>query len=219
MRTYTVTKRMFVPIKSTSWFRSGTRDTIARYRYGLEQFVSAVQSYVHDTAIGRTWSLFTQHVAEMQTNKQSNNYVAIIMEPHTFKEYHAHILDRILYQCFLKRSQLQVLRELHHVLNDIILFAKLLEDYEPTDLPSEDKLFFKCRRLFEQFQTHAHIFIKILLSIEEKGYGRLGSLLNSNLMQASLFNDLYARYEAKNELDLFVKDLTIRLSINGFYHS
>lgn len=217
LRVHIVTKRMYRPIKEMKWFRASNRDRISRYRWILEQFISSIQGYVHHTAIQNTWNQFMQHVQDMQT-PSSNDYLSVIMEPHTFKEYHQHILNRILYQCFLKRNQLQVLRELYHVLNDIIIFGKVLDDYEKTDVMAEDKLFLKCRKLFEQFQLHSTIFIKILESIEQKGYGRLGSLLN-NSSQDSLFHNLYTRHEAKSELDLFVKDLILRLNMNGFYNN
>jgi hypothetical protein len=208
-----VTKRTFQKIKELSWFRSTTKDKISRFRWTLEQYILSIVGYVHHTAIQNTWSKFMSNVKEMKTNTA---HVSFIMEPHTFKEYHQHILDCILYQCFLKRSHLQVLQELYPVLNDILIFGQVLDDYEAIDIMTEDKLFLKCRKLYEQFRTHTNIFIRILSNIEERGYGRLSSILSSN-QTPSIFTHLYSRHEAKDELDLFVKDLSIRLNMNGFY--
>lgn len=137
------------------------------------------------------------------------------MEPHSFRDYHEHVLDRILFQCFLKQSQTRIFQVLHPVLEDIIFFSAILDDYASKDIENEDKLSMKCRRIFEQFQKHAQVFVKVLLLLETKGSGRLTNILNST--RHSIFNELYARHEAKNGMDVFVKDLLTRLVLNGYY--
>jgi hypothetical protein len=216
LRASTVTKRMFEPLKGMTWFRSSTRDKIFRFRFELDQYMTTIQTYIHDTAIQNTWSRFMQHVGDMHARQFSDDYVHVIMEPHTFKEYHEHILDRILYQCFLKQSQLRILHVLLPILNDIIIFGVLLDDYTKTDVIAEDKLLMKCKKIFDQFQTHTKIFVRVLKLLEEKGSGRLSNILNSTKFHHG-FNELYSKYEAKNGLDVFVQDLLIRLSLNNFY--
>ncbi|GAA5801842.1 hypothetical protein HPULCUR_007297 [Helicostylum pulchrum] len=210
LRTSTITKRMYEPLKNAKWHRTNTRDTICLYRFQLDQFMNAVQGYVHDTAIKTSWFRFMQHVKEMPL---TDDY-AVIMEPYTFKEYHQHVLDCILYKCFSKKSQWSVLEVLQAVMQDIIMFAAILDDYKMTDINGEEKLLMRCRRIFEQFQKHTKVFVRVLHVMEEKGSGRLSNILNSTT--STVFKDLYAKHEAKLSVDVFVKDLLVRLCLNGF---
>ncbi|KAL9552386.1 hypothetical protein MBANPS3_003797 [Mucor bainieri] len=227
LRVATVIKRCFEPLRNLQWYRTSTRDAICRYRFQMDQFTSALQSYIHDTAIEATWSSFMHHVQAMQSQQTSSNsnsnsssssskdYVSVIMEPHSFRDYHEHVLDRILFQCFLKQSQTRIFKVLRPVLQDIVLFSAILDDYAVKDMESEDKLNMKCARIFDQFKNHARVFVSVLQLLETKGSGRLSNVLNST--RPSIFNDLYARHEAKNGMDVFVKDLLTRLALNGYY--
>ncbi|EPB90179.1 hypothetical protein HMPREF1544_03013 [Mucor circinelloides 1006PhL] len=223
LRVATVIKRCFEPLRNMRWYKTSTRDAICRYRFQMDQFTSALQSYIHDTAIEGTWSSFMQHVQAMQSQQTSSNsnsssskdYVSVIMEPHSFRDYHEHVLDRILFQCFLKQSQTRIFKVLRPILQDIIFFSAILDDYAVKDMDSEDKLNMKCSRIFDQFKNHSRVFISVLQLLETKGSGRLTNVLNST--RPSIFNDLYARHEAKNGMDVFVKDLLTRLALNGYY--
>ncbi|KAI9469024.1 MAG: Spc98 family-domain-containing protein [Benjaminiella poitrasii] len=220
LRVTTVLKRSFERLKNITWFRAETRDRLYRYRFQMDQFVNAFQGYVQNTAIQNTWNQFMQHVQNMRIQRDPNintnyfDYVSVIMEPHSFRDYHEHILDRILYQCFLKQSQTRILQELLPVLYSIISFGALLDDYLPSTIEQEDKLSMNCRRLFERCQSHSRVFINVLMQVESKGSGSLGNILNST--RVSIFNELYARHEAKQGLDGFVKDLLARLNLNSF---
>lgn len=214
LRVSAVPKRSFRYLKTTQWHQTNVRDKIFRYRFQMDQFMNAVQGYVHDTAIQGTWSRFMEHVEGMKTS--SNDVYSLIMEPHTFKEYHEHVLDCILYQCFSKKSQLRVLNTLYPIMHDIVIFGAVLDDYTVLDSKAEEKLMMKCKRIFQQFDRHVTVFIRVLHLIEEKGSGRLSNILNNT--SVSIFKDLYAKHEAKLAVDVFVKDLIVRLSLNGFYH-
>ncbi|CEP12780.1 hypothetical protein [Parasitella parasitica] len=221
LRVATVIKRCYEPLRSMKWHRESTRDVLFKYRFQMDQFTSALQSYVHDTAVEASWSSFMQNVRAMQaqqtsaSNSSSKDYVSVIMEPHSFRDYHEHVLDRILFQCFLKQSQTRIFQVLQPVLEDIIFFSAILDDYTAKDIENEDKLSLKCRRIFEQFQKHTQVFVKVLQLLETKGSGRLTNILNST--RHSVFNELYARHEAKNGMDVFVRDLLTRLVLNGYY--
>jgi hypothetical protein len=198
----------------------------------MQQFMSALESYVHDTAIHATWIPFMQHVTDMHQNqpprnKDSLDYISVIMEPHAFRDYHEHILDCILFQCFLKQSQTRILQFLHPILQDIVFFGAVLDIYMQNSVKTmeqEDKLGIKCRKIFEQFHANTMIFVKVLMLLESKGSGRLSNILNStrhssilNSTRRSIFHELYGKHEAKHGSDVFVKDLLTRLSLNGFY--
>ncbi|KAI7904571.1 Spc98 family-domain-containing protein [Cokeromyces recurvatus] len=205
LRVTTVLKRSFERLKNLIWFRSETRDRIYRYRFQMDQFMTAFQGYIQTTAIDNTWKLFLRHIQE----NDRNDYLSVIMEPHSFRDYHEHILDRILYQCFLKQSQIRILHELLPVFNSIISFSLVLDDYSPTTIEQENKLNTTCRHAFERYQHYSRVFINALIQVDSKGSGSLRNILNST--RISIFNDLYAKHEAKYGLDSFVKDLLTRL--------
>lgn len=209
-RASTITKRMYEPLKNGVWHRTSIRDTICLYRFQLDQFMTAVQGYIHDTAIQTTWFRFIQHVKNMPL---TDDY-AVIMEPYAFREYHEHVLDCILYQCFSKKSQTTVMEVLYAVMHDIIIFGAVLDDYTVTDSVGEEKLLMKCRLIFEQFEKHTKIFVRVLRVLEEKGSGRLSNILNTTT--SNVFKDLYAKHERNLGVDVFVRDLLVRLNLNGF---
>lgn len=214
LRVATVIKRCYEPLRNMHWYRTSTRDLIFKYRFQMDQFISALQSYIHDTAIEATWSSFMQNVHAMQTQQTPNNnsskdYVLVIMEPHSFRDYHDHVLDRILFQCFLKQSQTRIFQVIRPIMEDVIFFSSILDDYAGKEIEHEDKLSMKCRRIFEQFQQHTQVFVKVLQLLETKGSGRLTNVLKAT--RHDVFIDLYARHEAKNGMDVFVKDLLTRL--------
>ncbi|OBZ86264.1 hypothetical protein A0J61_05677, partial [Choanephora cucurbitarum] len=137
-----------------------------------------------------------------------------IMEPQAFKEYHEHMLDCILFQCFLKQSQSRIMQVMTPILQDIVLFGIVLDDYGANEamIEQEEKLEIRCRKLFDQFQRNRAMFVHVLKTLEQKGTGRLSNILKST--RKSVFNELYMKYEAKHGMDVFVKDLLVRLSLN-----
>ncbi|KAI8378405.1 Spc98 family-domain-containing protein [Blakeslea trispora] len=217
-RVQTVAKRMYTSLRNTHWFHIDTRDRIFRYRFQLEQFMNGLQSYVYDAVIQNTWHPFMQHVRAMKSN-HSDDYVSAMMEPQAFREYHEHVLDCILFQCFLKQSQARIMQVLVPILQDILLFGVVLDDYAsnaatPVTINQEEKLEIRCRKLFDQFQRNTAMFLHVLKTLEEKGTGRLSNILKST--RKSIFNELYIKHEAKHGMDVFVKDLMVRLSLNEF---
>ncbi|RCH77720.1 hypothetical protein CU098_001050, partial [Rhizopus stolonifer] len=98
-------------------------------------------------------------------------------------------------------SQTRIMQVLISVLQDIILFGVILDDYRSTTLEHEDKLEMKCRKVFEQFQKNMTVFLHVLTLLEQKGSGRLGNILNTT--RKSIFNELYIKHEGRHGIDVF----------------
>ncbi|KAI8994524.1 Spc98 family-domain-containing protein [Pilobolus umbonatus] len=217
-RLSTTVKRCYKIMLCKDWFQTSTRDTIFRYRFQIHQFISAIQSYIHNNAVSSSWNTFMAHVNDMHTgcydNAASVDYMSVIMEPHSLRDYHEHIIDRMLIQCFLKSNQKKVLDILYAIFDDILMFMTLLDNYYLSIITAEgeEKLLMKCRRIFHQFQTNIRIFVRVLASIDSKGYGSL-----SHLLSDSVFTELYRKHEAECGLDSFIQALFIHLQVNGFY--
>ncbi|KAI8987874.1 Spc98 family-domain-containing protein [Mycotypha africana] len=153
LRTSTVTKLCYTMLRRIDWQSNQTRGKLFQMCFQMDQFVNAIENYVHGTAIENTWTSFERNVSRMIQEQQRQvgataeydsddngndrgqpqggltDYTLAIMEPYAFRSYHEHILDRILIQCFLKANQRRILNVLHPILQDIISFGRRIDDY------------------------------------------------------------------------------------------
>ncbi|KAG1147750.1 hypothetical protein G6F37_004292 [Rhizopus arrhizus] len=218
-RVTTVSKRIYNALKANNArLKTNTLNKLYRYRFQFDQFLRALQGYVYDTVISETWHMFMEQVQDLNIKTKSNStgYISVIMQPQMFKSYHEHILDRILYQCFLKQSQQRIFKVLQPILQDVLDFASIIDIYYYSGNREEHEFIEKCERVFDDFQNHVWQFVNVLKLLEEKGSGRLGNILNSTNNE---FRDLYGKHEAKKGLDVFVKDLLTRIDLNTYYEN
>ncbi|KAI7847208.1 Spc98 family-domain-containing protein [Circinella umbellata] len=178
-----------------------------RIRFQVAQFAATLCQYVFDTAIHNTWHSFIQRIQD-QDDKLFKT-----MDPIMFGEYHEHVLDRMLYQCFLKQSQQPIKHMLNQVLQDIIILTTTLM----TDKHDDQQV--KLEQEYEQYMEHTHQFIKVLSKLHERGIGRLGNVMNSHNLQGSfgVFGDFHDKLDAKSGQGAFAQELLIRLDMNGHY--
>ena len=179
-----------------------------RIRFLIGQFATTLCQYVFDTAIHHTWYSFIQRIQD-QDDKLFKT-----MDPSMFGEYHEHVLDRMLYQCFLKQSQQPIKHMLNQILQDIIILTTTLmnqkhDDHQQAQLEQE----------FDQYMEHTHQFIKVLSKLHERGIGRLGNVMNSKNLQGSfgVFGDFHDKLDAKSGQGTFAQELLIRLDMNDYY--
>ncbi|KAG0749889.1 hypothetical protein G6F57_004047 [Rhizopus arrhizus] len=218
-RVTTVSKRIYNALKANNArLKTNTLNKLYRYRFQFDQFLRALQGYVYDTVISETWHMFMEQVQDLNIKTKSNStgYISVIMQPQMFKSYHEHILDRILYQCFLKQSQQRIFKVLQPILQDVLDFASIIDIYYYSGNREEHEFIAKCEHVFDDFQNHVWQFVNVLKLLEEKGSGRLGNILNSTNNE---FRDLYGKHEAKKGLDVFVKDLLTRIDLNTYYEN
>ncbi|ORZ02411.1 Spc98 family-domain-containing protein [Syncephalastrum racemosum] len=168
-------------------------------RFAMEHFMASLTHYVTDTAIGATWHTFMARLDD--TNG------TFFMDPVSLGEYHEHILDRMLFQCFLKQNQRHIRSMVRALLSDILDFVRAVEAGRPVDATSE------------AFHEHANQFSQVLRKLHQRGIGRLGNVMNSlhDQSYAGLLGDWHERAEAKSGQGTFVQDLLTRLNMNGFY--
>ncbi|KAI9259067.1 Spc98 family-domain-containing protein [Sporodiniella umbellata] len=218
-RVSTICKRLFSILKSNSMrFDNSTLNVLNTYRFRFDQFMRSLQAYAHDMVIDGTWSIFMEQVSSLnrETQPESGDYASVVMQPQMLKDYHEHILDRILYQCFLKQSQRRVLGVLMPILQDILNFASLIDrDYQSGNRDQE-QLLTQCHSVFNCFQKHVQSFVSLLKILEEKGSGRLGNILHST---NNTFSHMYQKNEARKGLDMFVKELLTRIDLGTFYEN
>lgn len=207
-RVNAASKHAFTRLSSSN----NNNDTLHRMRFQIDQFISTFSNYIFDTAIHATWHTFMQqvqalsHCNEEQRVNDSNPFTT--MDPLMMAEYHEHILDRMLYQCFLKQS----LRVVHGIIHKI--FQDVLDFSDATDATT-------CIEIHAAFSQHAEQFIKVLGKLHDRGIGRLGNVMNSYHDHGNfgLFGDFYDKQEARSDQGAFARELLTRLDINGFYNN
>lgn len=205
LRLNAATKRIY-----RLWLSDGSSPALHKVRFQIDQFVTHFISYVFHTAVGATWKGFMDRLERMRTGRGYDDDLFKTMDPVMLGRYHEHVLDRMLFQCFLKRSQRPVRGVLNRVLQDILDMAVTLEQ-QPPDKQLSD--------LHQRFIRHAQQFTEVLLKLHERGVGRLGNMMNSlhDAGDYGLFGDFYDRLEAKSGQGAFAQDLWLRLNMNGFY--
>ncbi|KAI9032543.1 Spc98 family-domain-containing protein [Phycomyces nitens] len=191
--------------------------TLGCVRFQMNHFMNAMCGFVFDTAIGATWESWMTRLERLRTGEPVTDPLDEAlgtMDPFTFGEYHEHILDRILFQCFLKQNQKPIMNLLRKVFKSILVFGDLLESSQ-----RDDEWENQCRTSCRLFRRQAWHFVQMLRRLEDRGIGRLGNMMNSLQDQGKLgvFGDWHEQVEAKRGLEGFVKDLLHRLSQGGWY--
>ncbi|KAI9492981.1 Spc98 family-domain-containing protein [Zychaea mexicana] len=194
-----------------------------RMRFQVGQFVNTLSGYVYDTAIHSTWLSMIKRIQQKQQQQQqdSSNNLFQTMDPIMFGEYHEHVLDRMLYQCFLKKSQQPIKHMLNQVFEDVLAFAMVLDEQQlrqRTTHPDGNQMR-QQEQLLKQFMEHAHQFIKVLSKLHDRGIGRLGNVMNSRNLEGSfgVFGDFHDKLDAKSGQGAFAQELLTRLDINQNY--
>ncbi|KAL0089916.1 Spc98 family-domain-containing protein [Phycomyces blakesleeanus] len=191
--------------------------TLGCVRFQMNHFMNALCGFVFDMAIGATWESWMTRLERLHTGEPTSDPLDEAlgtMDPVTFGEYHEHILDRILFQCFLKQNQKPIMNLLRKVFKSILVFVDLLESNR-----RDDEWVNQCKSSCRVFRRQAWHFVQMLRRLEDKGIGRLGNMMNSLQDQGKLgvFGDWHEQVEAKRGLEGFVKDLLHRLSQGGWY--
>lgn len=206
-RVNAASKHAFTRLSSSN----NNNDTLHRMRFQIDQFITTFSNYIFDTAIHATWHTFMQQVQALshcnEEGRANDSNPFTTMDPLMMAEYHEHILDRMLYQCFLKQS----LRVVHGIIHKI--FQDVLDFSDATDPTT-------CIEIHAAFSQHAEQFIKVLGKLHDRGIGRLGNVMNSYHDHGNfgLFGDFYDKQEARSDQGAFARELLTRLDINGFYN-
>ncbi|KAI9253896.1 gamma-tubulin complex component protein [Phascolomyces articulosus] len=208
-----------------------------RIRFQIRQFVNTLNQYVFDTAIHHTWHSFIQRIQHQKKKKENHSQqgeedydkeedeasLFQTMDPIMFGEYHEHVLDRMLYQCFLKKSQQPIKHMLNQVLQDIITlsttFIFLLDHHYVSTNSTMEECEKQLEQGFQHFMEHTHQFIKVLSKLHDRGIGRLGNVMNSKNLEGSfgVFGDFHDKLDAKRGQGTFAQELLTRLDMNGYY--
>ncbi|KAI9322154.1 Spc98 family-domain-containing protein [Dichotomocladium elegans] len=224
------TNHIYQKLHQSHVFRHDTasmanEDALHRMRFRIDQFMTTFGNYVFDTAIRATWKTFMQQVEvtgeyprdqDDGHNQQQSSDLFAAMDPILFSEYHEHVLDRMLFQCFLKQSQRPIRAIIEAMFEDVLDFSQALDDSRSGAGRTDEK---RCGEVIRRFGMHAEQFVKVLNKLHDRGVGRLGNVMNSLHDQGAsgLFGDFYDKREARQGEGAFAATLLTQLDISGFY--
>nr|CAG8496215.1 9086_t:CDS:10 [Entrophospora candida] len=100
----------------------------------------------------------------------SNSEYAI-KDLESLRSYHEHILDCILFQCFLKEDQEHIIKDLNEILSVILSFARTLRHRRFRNYSEQQKQEYwsTINSLYEKFILYTSNFVNTLKSLDEKG--------------------------------------------------
>ncbi|CAG8440168.1 7814_t:CDS:2 [Funneliformis mosseae] len=94
----------------------------------------------------------------------------------SLRAYHDHVLDRMLFQCLLKKKQEAIMKVLNGIFTVILTFANKLQRKRSRiiDLQKRQEYWNSIKDLYGKFRLYTAMLVKILMALDEKGGGRIG---------------------------------------------
>jgi len=145
-----------------------------RFRIEAQHFVTCISSYFFDTGIECTWRIFDRKLDEIEAriNSDSDNITLGQNEGlDKLRDYHEHVLDRIMFALLLRKRQQPVMHLLEEIFTLILRFSRLFKEsssraLEATNTDSE------IEEIYKKFAKKVGVFITVCRGLsEKKGYG------------------------------------------------
>ncbi|OCH93115.1 hypothetical protein OBBRIDRAFT_725379 [Obba rivulosa] len=174
---FRMTRRSSEPLFQTL---TGSNKLLLHFRFVAHSFITALSSYVYDTAIGGNFDAFLAKLnSESQTSKRT------FMDVFALAEHHSRIMDDILSACLLRSSQRAVGDLLRACLQCILDLAVLagelkrgrLQEYEVVPLLED---------LWHRFRSKMTSLIQSLRALVDKGAGSTGVPLEDIRLQSAM---------------------------------
>ncbi|CAI2162304.1 15879_t:CDS:2 [Funneliformis geosporum] len=148
----------------------------------------------------------------------------------SLRAYHDHVLDRMLFQCLLKKKQEAIMKVLNRIFTVILTFANTLQRKRSRiiDLQKRQEYWNSIKDLYGKFRLYSAMLVKILKALDEKGGGRIGmgmkrTVINpegESLRTSSTSHDGGRSYHDKVDNQSgggFLQEFLLRVDFNGFY--
>ena len=158
--------------RTTSWKGDGK---IAQcFRIEAQHFVSSVSKYFFETGIESTWRIFERKLdqVEKRISIDNDNYTLGPDEGlDKLRDYHEHVLDKIMFDLLLRKRQQPVMNLLEEIFAIILRFSKYSRQRalgkRGGDV-DEDGL----KDMYVRFRKKVGVFITVCRGMsEKKGYG------------------------------------------------
>ncbi|THH30933.1 hypothetical protein EUX98_g3254 [Antrodiella citrinella] len=137
-----------------------------QFRFVAHAFVTALSSYVYDTAIRSNFDAFLDVLSPPSEGFSTN--ACLFPDVFALADYHSNVMDDILSACLLRSGQKPVGDLLRGVLEVILEFGLLMSDVA-TGETKEYQAVSPLETLFKQFRLKVTTLVKVLSALVERG--------------------------------------------------
>jgi hypothetical protein len=174
------------------------------------------------------------NVDEFENEEEDDEIGEGVKDLESLRAYHDHILDRMLFQCLLKKKQEAVMKVLNGIFTVVLTFANKLQQKRSRiiSLQKRQEYWNSIKDLHGKFRLYTAMLVKILMALDEKGGGRMGMGIkrttNINPEGESAGTNFSAsRDDGRSYHDKvdnqsgggFLQEFLLRVDFNGFYAS
>ncbi|CAB5214383.1 unnamed protein product [Rhizophagus irregularis] len=174
------------------------------------------------------------NVDEFENEEDDDEIGEGVKDLESLRSYHDHILDRMLFQCLLKKKQEAVMKVLNGIFTVVLTFANKLQQKRSRiiSLQKRQEYWNSIKDLHGKFRLYTAMLVKILMALDEKGGGRMGMGMKrtANINpegESAGTNFSTSRDDGRSYHDKvdnqsgggFLQEFLLRVDFNGFYAS
>ncbi|KAM0327924.1 hypothetical protein ACHAQA_005322 [Verticillium albo-atrum] len=168
---YTV-NRLFrdITMRGSGW--ENPDDVSIRFCLEARHFIFTVSSYFFDVGVELPWQDFEEKLdkVEAQLNRQEEDPTDAVLSPDRLREYHSHILERIMSALLLRKRQQPVLKLLEDIFGVILRFAKYARLQAGGTWAAADNS--RAVSLYKTFRKSVEVFLTVCKGMAEKDGNR-----------------------------------------------
>lgn len=152
------------------------RREVQLFSFEVQHFITSLHGYINDVAVGLTWSQFMKRLKGLENGEENE---AELFGLQGLAEYHGHVLDRILFQCLLRRKQQPIMKLITGAFVVILGFGRALQHRQLGDKGDVVPI----AKLHESFRGYVTMLV------------RLNSSSQIELIARSKYSDRWRRKE------------------------
>lgn len=143
-----------------------------RFCFEARHFLSGLTTYMFEVGIGIPWSDFERKLNDVEAqifdSAKDGHKSEAAPNPDRLRDYHSHVLDRIMSALLLRKRQQPIMKLLEEIFKAILRFAKYVRlqaqgTPDPTG-PTPSKL-------YRSFRRNVEVFLTVCRAVMEKGGG------------------------------------------------
>ncbi|RIA91282.1 Spc98 family-domain-containing protein [Glomus cerebriforme] len=167
------------------------------------------------------------NVDEFEEDEDDDGMGEGVKDLESLRSYHEHVLDRMLFQCLLKKKQEAVMKVLNGIFTVILAFANKLQQKRSRiiRLQKRQEYWNSIKDLYGKFRLYTAMLVKILMALDEKGGGKMGMGMKRTSINPEGESDSFdsgRSYHDKVDNQSgggFLQEFLLRVDFNGFYAS
>jgi len=163
---------------------------IQRFRIEAQHFVTSISSYFFDTGVECTWRIFDRKLDEIEARINNDNDNIILGQNEgldKLRDYHEHVLDRIMSALFLRKRQQPVMQLLEEIFTLILKFSKYSSQESPRG-PGQIDTDGIIIELYEKFSKKVGVFVTVCRGLSEKKGNANKKFMDETISQGGLFD-------------------------------